>query len=519
MKLSLLYNTIRYLKLTQIVGQIRVRLCKQKIHRYHVAYTPITTFATDFIVKDTSYYIDKKFFNFLNINHKPCSWNDVSQGMLWAYNLNYMDWILQADLPAKEGIIWVDRFVEEFDVNTIGKEPYTIALRGINWIKFIVNNRDDIPEDKIKKWNDCLYGQFKWLSMNLETHLLGNHILEDLFSLLFASIYFKDKKFFHKSTKNILEELSRQILEDGAHFEQSPMYHCIMLDRLLDCYNYSTANPLFDNQIRINSFLLEYAKKMLGHLEKIVWNDKTIPLVNDSALGIAPTPSQIFDYAKRLKIEWRSVELKSCGYRKLSNSVFEALIDVGNITATYQPGHSHADTFSYELRINSIPLVCDTGISTYNKTQRRQFERSTYAHNTVVIDNRNSSDVWGGFRVGKRAEVVLITDTSNIVGASHSGYKPYTHIREFEMTETYFSVKDTVDSSSGISIIHFAPCINIIKASKDSISTDLVRIEIDGADEVWVEDEVISQRYNLFEPVKVVKIKFSNTTAYRFIPN
>ena len=76
-------------------------------------------------------------------------------------------------------------------------------------------------------------------------------------------------------------------------------------------------------------------------------------------------------------------QMVECGYRRLQGSRQEAIIDVGNITATYQPGHTHADTFTYELHIDDCPVIVDTGISTYNKTPRRLYERSTQAHNTV----------------------------------------------------------------------------------------------------------------------------------------
>ena len=103
--------------------------------------------------------------------------------------------------------------------------------------------------------------------------------------------------------------------------------------------------------------------------------------------------------------------------------ILEAVVDVGNITATYQPGHSHADTFNYELRIDCRPFVVDTGISTYNKTARRQYERSTSAHNTVTVGNKDSSEVWGGFRMGKRAKVRVLSDTENEIMAEHDGLK------------------------------------------------------------------------------------------------
>ena len=44
---------------------------------------------------------------------------------------------------------------------------------------------------------------------------------------------------YDKASCLLYKELDEQILPDGSHYEQSPMYHCILLDRLLDCYNAS----------------------------------------------------------------------------------------------------------------------------------------------------------------------------------------------------------------------------------------------------------------------------------------
>lgn len=43
----------------------------------------------------------------------------------------------------------------------------------------------------------------------------------------------------------------------------------------------------------------------------------------------------------------------------------------------------------------------DTGISTYEKTARRQYERGTAAHNTVVLGDKNSSRGMGRLSCGE----------------------------------------------------------------------------------------------------------------------
>ena len=72
---------------------------------------------------------------------------------------------------------------------------------------------------------------------NLEYHLLGNHLLENGFSLLFGAYYFQDENLYKKAKEILEKELNEQILDDGAHFELSPMYHQLMLFRVLDCIN------------------------------------------------------------------------------------------------------------------------------------------------------------------------------------------------------------------------------------------------------------------------------------------
>ncbi len=152
-----------------------------------------------------------------------------------------MDWLCQEEASRETGEKWIDKFIADLPSNRVGLAPYPIALRGINWVKFISIHYDAIPDSKRQRWNDSLYAQYRLLSRRLEYHLEGNHLLENAYSLFIASIYFADRRLYKKSSKLLIKELDEQILPDGAHFEQSPMYHCILLDRLLDC---TTSRPI-----------------------------------------------------------------------------------------------------------------------------------------------------------------------------------------------------------------------------------------------------------------------------------
>ena len=145
--------------------------------------------------------------------------------------------------------------------------------------------------------------------------------------------------------------------------------------------------------------------------------------MNDSTCGVATCSQKIFDYAKTLKLKTHNSNLLDSGYRKWNNGHAEILMDVGQVGPDYILGHAHADTFNFEFLYKRRPIIVDPGISTYEKNSRRQLERSTESHNTIRIDGKDSSEVWGGFRVARRAKIISFKERENKIIATHDGYK------------------------------------------------------------------------------------------------
>ena len=283
MSIGLLLRTVVYLRAKQAFYQVKYRI---RIPGYVALEAPtmeVPQLDAPNILKCKCLEDDK--FSFLNMEHKFTGWYFTGNGMLWAYNQNFFDWINQEGFSKEEGCKWIDQFIEDLPNNKVGLDPYPIALRSINWVKFFCR----FPDAATKSRLDALYSQMRLLEKKLEYHLLGNHLLEDAYALYTGATFFSDIRLLNKTEELIMDQLKEQVLSDGAHFEQSPMYHCILLDRLLDCIN-----------IRETKVLVSYAQRMLGHLESIIWTDGSIPMLNDSANGIAPTPKQIFDYVNAL---------------------------------------------------------------------------------------------------------------------------------------------------------------------------------------------------------------------------
>lgn len=513
MQLRLVLNTVIHLKPQQIYHQVVARIRQPQFQTLEAPDIKTPPVLTAPIPKPICYNGYDEFM-FINIIGQFKGWCNKEHGNLWAFNQNYMDWLNQSFLTDEDAEKWVDRYITDMQDNVIGNDPYVTALRCMNWFRLFTIR----PQLRTKRRDNALYSQCKLLEIKLEYKLLANHLLEELFALFIASIYFRDQHWYELSYKGLRRELDEQILKDGAHYELSPMYQTILIDRLLDCYNFCLNNPLFSGQKEFSDFMAVKAVLMLGHLATIIYKDDSIPLLNDAARGIGPTSTDLFDYAKRLSLKWDAIPLTRCGYRKLNNERIEAVVDISQIRATYQPGHTHADFFTYELRIDGVPFIVDTGTSTYDKGVRRDYERSTKAHNTVTVGGKDSCEVWSGFRVGKRPKIHIVADFKDEVMAWHQGFgKGLKHTRDFVIQPSLFKVSDEVSKSrESISYIHFAEGVEPhVSDDLSTIYTTKANISIDGAQKIDILKNTYSEEYNVIKKCNVAAIHFEKKMEYR----
>jgi ribosomal protein S8 len=462
---------------------------------------------------DSYHSVKDKKFNFLNLSYEfkdKIDWNTLIYGKLWAYNLNYFEYLNQKDMDKDRGLILIYDYIDHINLSTEGLEPFPISLRGMNWIKFLTTH--NIKEKKI---DDSLYSQYKILVDNLEYHLLGNHLLENGFSLLFAAYYFNDNDFYEKAREILSVELDEQILEDGAHFELTPMYHQIMFFRVLDCLNLVVNNNIFNKELK--SLLTQKASKMYTWLHNISYKDGNIPHFNDSTDNIAPISNELFNYAKRLKIIAEEIELSDSGYRSYSGSNYELKVDVGEIGPSYIPGHAHSDTFNFELRVDGKPCIVDSGISTYESNSRRLTERKTFSHNTVEINNIDQSQVWSSFRVANRANIIDIYEKDGYIKAIHNGYKnlDIKHQRIFKIATNNISIEDLLIAKSirlnqCFSYIHFHPEVGKLELKDDKLILENMILSIEGSKKLQLDDFMFACGFNKLKNAQVLKITFED---------
>jgi uncharacterized heparinase superfamily protein len=381
------------------------------------------------------------------------AWNNPALEKLWLYNLHYFDDLNAEGAPNRRE--WHTRLIERWiEENPPGYgngwEPYPSSLRIVNWIKYALGGGELSPRAIAS-----LAVQIRFLSERLEFHLLGNHLLANAKALIFAGAFFEQKEaedWLARGLAVLRREIPEQILADGGHFERSPMYHSIILEDLLDIENIGKAYGMG------TIIEVDLIAKMRDWLAAMCHPDGEIAFFNDAAFGIASNLAELNDYAERLKYPVRkasadgALRLAESGYIRLQKGSVVLLIDAAPIGPGYLPGHAHADTLSFELSLQGHRVIVNSGTSCYGSGAERQRQRGTAAHNTLVIDGQNSSEVWGGFRVARRARVRSL-DISETAGgirveAIHDGYRRLSgsnlHRRRWMLSDESLVIEDEV---------------------------------------------------------------------------
>ena len=434
-------------------------------------------------------------------------WNGRSLAKLWLYNLHYFDDLRAHD--AADRSQWhrdlIGRWlVENPPGSGNGWEPYPTSLRIVNWISWALAG-NDLGSAAL----ESIAIQARVLSATLEFHLLGNHLLANAKALVFAGCFFSGPEAdgWLQTGLGLLDaELNEQILDDGGHFELSPMYHATILEDLLDLIQ---LGQLFPTQLEAKGRAWHMlARRMLGWLADMTHPDGEIGFFNDAAFGIARTHAELAAYAASFGVvQTRNAEalrvLDATGYLRLQSGPFWVIFDAAEIGPSYLPGHGHADILSLEVSLDGQRLLANSGTSTYENDAVRNEERSTAAHGTVEIDGYSSSEVWASFRVGRRAHPfdlsIATKDGVLSAAASHDGYrwlpgKPI-HRRHIAVSPEALRVTDSISGTGEHSVLGRFPLHPSVRSISqqptgwrvESASGRMVRVQIDGSSELVTE--------------------------------
>ncbi len=509
MRLSTLYKrlsqyaiTSYYLKPVQFVYRIKMLVYTKLLHKfkwYKDLYQNHATGNESYTVVEFPFIrptysdisnIDKGRFCFLNRTVDlgiPIDWNPSTETKLWKYNLHYFDYVrsialMRTGAPNDKAYALFRRLASEWIASCPVAMPfawdaYPISLRLNNWLRAysVFNNELKNDEAFSQKLRQSMYIQTVYLEKHLEYHLLNNHLLENGRSLWLMGRFFNgtDAKRWHaKGLAILMDSMSGDFYADGGHDERSPMYHQIILEvyqemvDVMECANEPVPANL---TLRLSEFK--------NWLSNVLHPDGNLPLFHDCAFDIAGDPADFTDSVPAPANGLTALE--DSGYfviRDLKSNHF-VIMDCGSMGPDHRNGHGHCSALSFEMSISGHRFIVDSGVSDYSGDIRwRDYFRSTRAHNTIVVDAQEQSEIWERYRVARRYQPkdVFYSQSDNLsyVISSHTGYSRLPgrvmHRRWLcYVNQSFWIICDFIEGSGQHrieSLLHFHPDVQISKA-------------------------------------------------------
>ncbi|MDT5271764.1 MAG: hypothetical protein QOH49_3950 [Acidobacteriota bacterium] len=407
---------------------------------------------------------------------------------------------------AEEFFAQVESWCEQ---NPVGQGPnwacaMEVALRAVNLLAAfrLFRRSPALNEERLALLLALFDAHGRHVRRNLEYSYIaaGNHYLSDVAGLLWLGLLLPElsaaaawRKF---ALKELLRELDRQVLPDGANWEASTGYHRFVAEIFL--YTFILCQ---ENGIRFGKSHWLKLRSMFVYMRAYLRPDGRAPLVGDSdggqflslirrdaddhayllAVGAAflrDNSLKVSDDAPE-EVFWLlgSEELRIYGERQREDATilhyawFEhagvcvlregdlyLMLNASGAGLDGRGSHGHNDALSIEVSACGVSFIADPGTYVYTSNLRARHEfRSTAYHSTVVVDgyDQNTTPESAPFFNGDEARPRLLSfstsEARDTASAEHRGYErlpavPVTHRRAvtFDKRERFWLIEDTL---------------------------------------------------------------------------
>jgi hypothetical protein len=366
---------------------------------------------------------------------------------------------------------WMETNPPYFGVNWTSS--LELAIRLINWCWVLAFIRHSTHLDQ---------GLFRDITNSVNEHLkfikkyrsafssANNHLIGEAAGLAIAGQFFSwipRSTYYRNLGYTILEkEVASQIYPDGVPMEQSIHYLTFILDLNLFSWQLAELNQLqvpdvWYQRFRAACNFLHHGMDENGNLPDIGDSDDAMLVPLNHAENEKDPSSFLVSAAVILKDssfktsttgwdgknQWilgrdgqepynslptKSSTLQSSrfdqgGYCVMRTPETVIVFDCGPLGYLSTAAHGHADALHLSISREGIPLLIDSGTYAYQEGGRwRDYFRSTAAHNTIVIDGDNQSEILGTFLWGRKANTQLLKWDSqaefDIAIGEHDGY-------------------------------------------------------------------------------------------------
>jgi len=376
-----------------------------------------------------------------------------------------------------------------------------VALRATNLLGAvqIFRHSELFDEQKLARLLAMFDQHGNFIRQNLEfSHIAtSNHYLSDVVGLAWLGIMLPElqaaAEWREFGLREVLSEMDKQVLPDGADFESSTGYHRFVLELFLYTFLLCRAN-----NIEVEERYWSKLRQMLDYVKSYLRPDGRAPLVGDSDSGqflpitkhlgdnhayvlaigavafgdakltvpnqelceellwtLGPTGLRKFETLQKDADLPGSQSFPDTGIYILRERDLYLLFNASHAGIQGRGSHGHNDALSIEVSACGRVFIVDPGTYVYtgDLEERHKF-RSTASHSTVTIDEaeQNTTDPQSPFVIGNEAKPKIVawetTDEWDFVSAEQYGYarlpESVTHSRKvtFYKSRRYWLVED-----------------------------------------------------------------------------
>jgi len=369
-----------------------------------------------------------------------------------------LDWI--DDNPPLIGVNWAS--------------PLEIAIRLINWIWAMAFLRGSkaLSQVVFDKTLMSITLQAAYIDSHCSAYSsANNHLIGEAAGLAVVGLAFPDlpkaETWREKGLSILGAEIEKQIYPDGVPAEQSLSYLLFILEFNIIAWELARRNGInqdprwYDRLDAASTFLanlmqgcdqlpaigdaddaqvlrlddrpgankaqsiLASAAAILGRSDlkavSPVWDEKSHWLLGEKGRSD-------FQALSKVPLEPASRIFPNGGYAVLNSDRANILWDCGPLGYLSTAAHGHADALSFTLAVDGHSILVDPGTYAYQEGGVwRDYFRSTRAHNTIVVNHRDQSEILGDFLWGRRARTQIVRqflgeDPAWVIG-KHDGYQ------------------------------------------------------------------------------------------------
>ncbi len=468
---------------------------------------------------------------------------------------------------------WIENNPVGYGINW--HTPMEVAIRAMNLIVgllyFMGSSRLD--DEFILSLLCSLFEHGIFIRYNLERRFRNhNHLISDLAGLLFLGILFYDtkagKRWVKLARKELEAEITNQVCPDGTDYEKSTSYQRLVMElftvsyRLLSLNGFEVSHTLRERLENMYTFLAS-ATMQSGHVPNIgdaddgrVFRIKANIDFNDHrdllSVGAALFNRPDLKAAAGSYSELALLLLGGEGFEKftmlerqheVSSSLFSqggfaflkserdfCSFDFGDIGQRGRGGHGHNDVLSVTIS-GKDKLLVDRGTYCYTSDPIiRNKLRSTYSHNTVVIDKIEQAEFAGLWTIKEdltSPELVGWKSSSeqDVIEALHHGYsrqpQPVVHKRKitFNKKQRTFIIEDDL-SGEGQHVVelmfHFAPELKVVDLGRNFIGLEGNEFALMKFDRSFmIENWEHSQSYGVIQRAKTARVTIESHLPLR----